>query len=234
MPADTPKVRYYTMGANEWQTSSSWPPAGAEMVTWYLDSDGAANSLFGDGRLVAAPPETDAPDRFTYDPSVPVPSLGGGVCCTGGAVEAGSFDQRGNEARHDVLVYTSEPLAEPVEVSGTIDVTLYVASDAKDTDFTVKLVDVYPDGTAYNLDETIQRARYRDGLRPAGLHGAGRGLRARGQPDVDQQPGSAPGTASGSRSRAATSRASPATSTPAATTGTRPRASWRATSCITR
>jgi putative CocE/NonD family hydrolase len=161
--ADTPKVRYYTMGANEWRTSTTWPPGGAETVTWYLDSGGAANSLFGDGRLTAAPPAADAPDRFTYDPSVPVPSLGGGVCCTGGAVEAGSFDQRGNEARQDVLVYTSEPLAEPVEVSGTIGVTLYVGSDAKDTDFTVKLVDVLPDGTAYNVDETIQRARFREG-----------------------------------------------------------------------
>jgi putative CocE/NonD family hydrolase len=93
----------------------------------------------------------------------PAPSLGGNVCCTGNAITAGSFDQRKNETRPDILVYTTEPLREGVEVSGPIEVTLYVSSDAKDTDFTVKLIDVYPDGHAYNLDETIQRMRYRNG-----------------------------------------------------------------------
>ncbi len=159
----TPRVQYYSMGANRWRSSSTWPPERSEALTFYLASDGAANSLFGDGRLVSEPPTTDRPDRFTYDPMVPVPSLGGGVCCTGNAVEPGSFDQRGNEARHDVLVYTSEPLAEGIEVSGSIEVTLWVGSDARDTDFTVKLIDVEPDGAGYNLDETIQRVRYREG-----------------------------------------------------------------------
>ena len=93
----------------------------------------------------------------------PVMSHGGNVCCTGNAVTGGAFDQRENEARPDVLVYTSDPLPAAVEVSGPIDVTLYVSSDAKDTDFTVKLLDVHPDGRAYNLDETIQRVRYREG-----------------------------------------------------------------------
>ena len=78
-------------------------------------------------------------------------------------MDPGSFDQRRSQARHDILVYTSEPLEEAVEITGTIGVTLYVGSDAKDTDFTVKLVDVYPDGTAYNIDDTIQRARFREG-----------------------------------------------------------------------
>jgi putative CocE/NonD family hydrolase len=119
--------------------------------------------LFGDGSLGTSMATGADHDSFTYDPTVPVPSLGGGVCCTGGAVQPGSFDQRGNEARHDILVYTSEPLEEAVEVSGTIGITLWVGSDARDTDFTVKLVDVYPDGTAYNIDETIQRARFRKG-----------------------------------------------------------------------
>ncbi len=160
---DTPKVQFYTMGRNAWQSADAWPPADVETTTWYLDSDGHANSLFGDGRLVAAAPEAASVDRFTYDPTVPVPSLGGGVCCTGGAVEPGVFDQRGIEARHDVLVYTSDPLEAAVEVTGTIAITLYVGSDAKDTDFSVKLVDVAPDGTAYNIDETIQRARFREG-----------------------------------------------------------------------
>ena len=93
----------------------------------------------------------------------PVPSYGGNVCCTGNAVQGGAFDQRKMEERPDILVYTSEPLKEGTEVSGPIDATLYVSSDAKDTDITVKLIDVAPDGPAYNLDETIQRLRYRDG-----------------------------------------------------------------------
>jgi len=160
---ETPKVRYYTMGLNRWQSADTWPPQNVEMTTWFLDSGGSANSLFGDGRLHPSTPGSSSHDRFTYDPTVPVPSLGGGVCCTGDAVVPGSFDQRGIEARQDVLVYTSDPLGEAVEITGTIGVTLYVGSDARDTDFTVKLVDVLPDGTAYNIDETIQRTRFRDG-----------------------------------------------------------------------
>lgn len=163
MPAKMPKVRYYTMGMNKWQSSETWPPEGAQQVTYYLSSGGSANSLTGDGTLVAESPPSDAPDQFTYDPMNPVPSYGGNVCCTGNAVTGGAFDQRKMEARADILVYSTGPLASGTEVSGSIQVTLYVSSDAKDTDFTAKLVDVYPDGTAYNLDETIQRARYRDG-----------------------------------------------------------------------
>jgi putative CocE/NonD family hydrolase len=158
-----PKVRYFTMGINKWQSSDTWPPAGAEPVRLYLASGGKANTLDGDGKLVITAPPTDTPDRFDYDPMNPVPSYGGNVCCTGNAVAGGSFDQRKMEARPDVLVYSSEPLNEGVEVSGPIEVTLYVSSDVKDTDFTVKLIDVYPDGRAYNLDETIQRMRYRNG-----------------------------------------------------------------------
>ncbi len=158
-----PKVRYYTMGMNKWQSSDTWPPAGAQPVTYYLTSGGKANSLYGDGSLTEKPPSSDAADTFTYDPMNPVPSYGGNVCCTGNAVAGGAFDQRKMEARADILVYSSEPLKEGVEVSGPVDVTLHVSSDVKDTDFTVKLVDVYPDGTAFNLDETIQRLRYRDG-----------------------------------------------------------------------
>lgn len=160
----TPRVHYYTMGSNKWQTSDTWPPEGAEMAAYYLSSGGKANSLYGDGKLSTQKPgREDKPDAFTYDPANPVPSLGGNVCCTGNAIEGGAFDQRENEARQDVLVYTTEPLAEGVEVSGFIETTLYVSSDARDTDFTLKLIDVYPDGRAYNLDETIQRARYREG-----------------------------------------------------------------------
>ena len=159
-----PKVRYYTMGINKWQTSETWPPKGAQPMTFFLSSGGNANTLAGDGALAATAPATDNADGFTYDPMNPVPSYGGNVCCSGNAVTGGAFDQRKLEAsRSDVLVYTSEPLKEGIEVSGPIDVTLEVSSDARDTDFTVKFIDVYPDGTAYNLDETIQRLRYREG-----------------------------------------------------------------------
>lgn len=159
----TPKVRYFTMGMNKWQTSDTWPPGGAQSVTFFLTSGGKANSLNGDGALTAAVASQDAADSLVYDPANPVPSYGGNVCCTGNAVTGGAFDQRKMEARADILVYSSEPLKEGMEVSGPMEVTLYVSSDAKDTDFTAKVVDVYPDGTAYNLDETIQRVRYRDG-----------------------------------------------------------------------
>ncbi len=162
-PADTPKVQYFAMGVNEWRSSDEWPPAAAEPVTFYLDSGGQASSLFGDGALAREPAARKGADRFTYDPTVPVPSLGGGICCIGDAIEGGSFDQRGVEARADVLVYTSEPLEEDLDVTGSVEVVLYVSSDAKDTDFTVKLVDVYPDGRAFNIDETMQRVRYREG-----------------------------------------------------------------------
>jgi hypothetical protein len=160
---NTPKIRYFTMGMNKWQTADTWPPVGAQPMTFYLMSSGKANTLNGDGALAASAPAEDKPDAFTYDPMDPVPSFGGNVCCTGNAVTGGAFDQRKMEERPDILVYTSEPFREGVEASGPIGVTLYVGSDAKDTDFTVKLIDVQPDGTAYNLDETIQRARYRNG-----------------------------------------------------------------------
>jgi len=159
----TPRVQYYTMGSNEWNSAEQWPPASAEMVTYYLSSDRGANSRYGDGTLSLTPSSAAGTDSYIYDPMNPVPSYGGNVCCTGNAVQGGAFDQQQMETRHDILVYTSEPLPEGVEVSGFIESTLYVSSDAKDTDFTIKLIDVYPDGTAYNLDETIQRARYREG-----------------------------------------------------------------------
>jgi putative CocE/NonD family hydrolase len=158
-----PKVTYFTMGSNKWQTSETWPPPAAEPMTLYLASGGRANSLQGDGTLATAAPATDKPDTFSYDPMNPVTSYGGNVCCTGTAIQAGAFDQRKMEARADILVYTSEPFKDGVELSGPIEPTLYVSSDAKDTDFTVKVLDVYPDGRAFNLDESIQRMRYRNG-----------------------------------------------------------------------
>lgn len=158
-----PKVRYYTMGNNQWNTSDVWPPRGAEPMTFYLSSGGKANTLEGNGTLTPAPSPVDQPDSFTYDPMNPVPTLGGYRVGSDPAGLGGSFDQRKIEERPDVLVYTTEPFKEGTQVSGPITPTLYVSSDVKDTDFTIKVMDVYPDGAAYNLDESIQRMRYRDG-----------------------------------------------------------------------
>ncbi|HEY1657057.1 MAG TPA: CocE/NonD family hydrolase [Candidatus Sulfotelmatobacter sp.] len=161
--AKTPKVRYYTMGSNKWNSSDTWPPEGAKPVTFYLASGGHANSLNGDGTLLAAAEGKDDSDKFTYDPMNPVLTHGGGFCCMGAEYKPGALDQRAEEMRDDVLVYSSGPLKEGMEVTGPMDVTLYVSSDAKDTDFTVRVIDVLPDGTAYNIEENIQRARYREG-----------------------------------------------------------------------
>jgi putative CocE/NonD family hydrolase len=158
-----PKVKYFVMGANKWETSDTWPPQVAAPKTFYLSSAGKANTLKGDGTLAGDPPNVDKADAFIYDPREPVSSYGGNVCCTGNAVQGGAWDQRKMEERPDILVYTTEPFKEGTEVSGPIDVTLYVSSDVKDTDFSMKIIDVAPDGPAYNLDETIQRVRYRNG-----------------------------------------------------------------------
>jgi len=160
---NVPKVRYYVMGLNQWKTSDVWPPKDAAPMTFHLGSGGNANTLGGDGTLGMKPSKADKPDKFAYDPLNPVMSHGGNVCCQGNAVGSGSMDQQKTEARPDVLVYTTEPFKEGTELSGPIVPTLYVSSDVKDTDFTVKVLDVYPDGRAYNLDESIQRMRYRDG-----------------------------------------------------------------------
>ena len=158
-----PKVTYYTMGMNKWQTSDTWPPKGVQPMTFYLSSGGKANTLSGDGTLTLKPPSADTPDRFTYDPMNPVPTHGGYRSTNNVGGVDGSYDQRTVEARADVLVYTSAPFTEGLEVTGTMTPTLYVSSDVKDTDFTIKVIDVYPDGRAFTLDESIQRMRYRDG-----------------------------------------------------------------------
>jgi len=161
----TPKVQYYTMGINKWQSSEFWPPLNTEMTTFYLSSNGNANTLNGDGKLTYLKRKIkDNVDSFFYDPMFPVNSNGGGVCCIGNAVSGGAYDQQEIETRDDVLVYTSESLKNGFEVTGFIDSTIYLSSDVKDTDITIKLIDVYPDGTAYNIDETIQRVRYREGF----------------------------------------------------------------------
>jgi len=162
--SDMPHVQYFNMGENVWRSSSQWPPAEVKTIRMYFRSGGLANSLNGDGRLsLEQPPAGERPDRYVYDPMNPTQTIGGGDCCNGGLVTAGAFDQRPVEARNDVLVYTSEPLTEPVQVTGFVEAVLKVSSSAVDTDFAVKLVDVGPDGVAYILGDTIMRARYRAG-----------------------------------------------------------------------
>ena len=162
---DMPKVQYYLMGKNEWRGADRWPLPGTEFKKYYLHSDGHANSLFGTGTLSVVPPGSEPLDEYTYDPGNPVPWIGGITCCTGSPeAPVGSFDQRRVESRNDVLVYSSQVLEEGIEVTGPIEVVLYVSSSAKDTDFTAKLIDVYPDGIAYNVQEGILRARYREGF----------------------------------------------------------------------
>jgi len=157
---DMPHVQYYLMGRNEWRSAEAWPIPGTEFRRYYLHSGGAANSRYGDGTLMTKAPERNEPaDTFVYDPASPVPTG------TGPGLPEGFFDQSAVEMRHDVLVYTSEPLMDPIEVTGPIMARIYAASSAKDTDFTAKLVDVYPDGRAFNLQDGILRARYREGFK---------------------------------------------------------------------
>jgi len=158
-----PKVTYYVMGLNKWRGSDTWPPKGVRPMTYFLASGGKANTLNGDGALTIKPPSVDRPDRFTYDPMNPVPTHGGYRSTNNVGGVDGSYDQRTVEERPDVLVYTTAPFKEGLEVTGSMTPTLYVSSDVKDTDVTVKVIDVYPDGRAFTLDESIQRMRYRNG-----------------------------------------------------------------------
>ena len=160
---DMPKVQYYTMGRNEWRSADVWPLPETQYTKYYLHSRGHANSRYGDGRLSTEMPEDEPPDVFTYDPGNPVHSVGGQRGTSYGT-KAGAVDQAKVEIRHDVLVYTTPKLEEGIELTGPITAILYVSSSAKDTDFTAKLVDVYPDGTAYNIQQGILRARYREGF----------------------------------------------------------------------
>ncbi len=159
---ERPKVALFTIGKG-WQGYETFPPPGAEPTAWHFTSEAGANSLAGDGRLDRRVPRDAGADSFVYDPMRPVPSVGGGGCCYGDDLDGGSYDQSGVQLRNDVLVYTSEPFEEPTEVTGFIDTVLFVSSDAKDTDFAVKLTQVLPDGRAFNLADTIMRARYRNG-----------------------------------------------------------------------
>jgi putative CocE/NonD family hydrolase len=158
-----PTVNYFEMGSNVWKTATAWPLPGTQWTKYYLSSDGHASSVMGNGQLVTTPPTTEQrPDTYDYDPGNPVPSVGGHSCCGALGSSQGPYDQQFVEQRPDVLVYTTPPLATDTEVTGPISVTLYASSSAPDTDWTAKLVDVHPDGTAVNLNNGIQRASFRE------------------------------------------------------------------------
>jgi len=154
-----PKVQYYVMGRNEWRSAEVWPLPETHFTKYYLHSDGDANTRNGKGQLSTEVPEDEPSDTFIYDPGNPVPSIGGAT-----VQPRGARDQAKVEIRNDVLVYSTPVLEKGIEITGPIKAVLYVSSTAKDTDFTAKLVDVYPDGTAYNIQEGILRARYREGF----------------------------------------------------------------------
>lgn len=165
VPGDKP-VRLFVMGRDTWRDEDDWPLPDTRYERWYLHSGGHANTLEGDGGLSTTPPGTEPADHYAYDPSDPVPTIGGATFLPGlfVAANAGPRDQRAVERRADVLCYTSEPLPRDTEVTGPVTLVLYASSSALDTDFTGKLIEVLPDGRAMLLTDGILRARYRDSL----------------------------------------------------------------------
>jgi hypothetical protein len=155
-----PAYSLFVMGENRWRDENEWPLKRTRFSPYYLHSAGHANSLRGDGALDTAQPGEEQPDVFSYDGDNPVPTAGGNNLV---GAPVGPFDQTKVEEREDVLVYTTAPLEQEVEVTGPVTMVLYAASTARDTDFTAKLVDVHPDGKAYNVCDGILRARYRAG-----------------------------------------------------------------------
>lgn len=155
-------VKIFVMGENKWRYEENWPLERARPVRYYLHSAGKANSASGDGALSTVAAQTEAADKFTYDPANPAPTVGGPLCCDGAHLAPGPRDQRDLESRPDVLVYSTPALDDDMEVTGPVTLDLYAKSSAVDTDFTAKLVDVAPNGFAQNLTEGILRARFRE------------------------------------------------------------------------
>jgi putative CocE/NonD family hydrolase len=159
--ATSKPVRIFVMGENQWRDEDAWPLARAVQTSYYLHSSGKANSSAGNGSISTERPQDEAPDSFTYDPADPVPTVGGPLCCDAVHLPPGPRDQKAVESRPDVLVYSTPPFADAMEVTGPVTLDLYAKSSAVDTDFTAKLVDVWPNGYVQNLTEGILRARYR-------------------------------------------------------------------------
>jgi len=156
-------VRIFVMGKNAWRDEDDWPLARARETRYYLHSAGKANTLTGDGELSTSLPGAEPSDRYVYDPADPVPTQGG-PAFGDSHVTPGPADQRVVESRADVLVYSTPAFTQALEVTGPVTLELYISSSGVDTDFTGKLVDVSPDGSAQNLTEGILRARYRNSM----------------------------------------------------------------------
>ena len=154
-------VSIFVMGENVWRAEKEFPLARTRYEKYFLHSTRTAKSVAGDGTLSLAAPGTEPTDSFEYDPANPVPTIGGRLCC-GDAIPPGPFDQRPNESRNDVLVFSTPALDRDVEVTGFIKLELYASTSVKDTDFTALLVDVDPSGYARFLTDGIVRARYRN------------------------------------------------------------------------
>jgi putative CocE/NonD family hydrolase len=159
---DEPPLRLFIMGSREWRDEHEWPLARTDWQCWHLHSGGGANSVLGDGALSVESPGSEPPDHFIYHPAYPVQTNGGNNCCSPLVVPWGPYDQRAVEMRGDVLCYTSAPLNQDLEVTGPIKLILFASTDGPDTDWTGKLVDVWPSGYAMNLCDGIVRARYRE------------------------------------------------------------------------
>ena len=153
-----PPVQIYVMGKNYWRDENEFPLARTNYTKYFLHSNGSANTSNGNGVLNIQAPLEEKSDSYIYDPENPVPTNGGAILF----YEAGAFDQTEIEKREDVLVYSTETLKDEVEVTGPVKLVLYASTDARDTDFTAKLVDVHLDGKAYNLCDGIIRARYNE------------------------------------------------------------------------
>jgi uncharacterized protein len=159
-------VRIFVMGADQWHEETDWPLPDTRYRRYYLHSGGHANSGTGDGLLSTDAPGDEPADAYCYDPHNPVPTVGGAIMLMvpPNQINSGPLDQRQVERREDVLCYTTAPLERHVEIIGPLQLVLYASSSAPDTDFTAKLVDVYPGGRAEILTDGILRARYRQGL----------------------------------------------------------------------
>jgi hypothetical protein len=153
-----PPVRIFMLGENKWRHEQEWPLKRAQATPFYLHSQGHANTSAGDGSLSSISPANEPKSQYIYDPNDPTTV----VLQSASGKEALTADQRKAESRSDMLVFTSAAAEAPIEVSGHIQVTLWAASSAPDTDWVVRLVDVHPDGYAQRLLDEIVRARYRE------------------------------------------------------------------------
>ncbi len=160
--ANPKPVRLFVMGTNQWRDEDDWPLARAHNTKFFLHSGGKANSAAGDGSLALTAPGSEGPDQYAYDPANPVSTIGGPLCCDSEHLGPGPRDQRVVEARTDVLVYSTPALTQDMEITGPVKLELFAKTSAVDTDFTAKLVDVWPNGFVQNLTEGIVRARYRN------------------------------------------------------------------------